>query len=212
MSDTAGRVFGEAFTRALYEGSKLLEPYLPYFVQPAFWVLLSLNYESAGMNHLIVNSHGYSGLPQFPRYAGTLYIDRPGKRDPAVQVRDAIRNWLTQIHSFKYESIDSLDEFYCLNLAPARVCHDVIYAHPRAPFKPETPETIDAIREAQAAAKKYGFTTAYEAQDKKFDPERRGFIAKEMLSVPVMDAYRVNQKRVDREFALVMALAEKEGV
>jgi hypothetical protein len=134
------------------------------------WPLWVWNYESAGLDHLIVNSHGYSGLFQRAPINGRPYVELPGKRDPVVQVRDSFAFWISMITEVaKVEWFTSLGAFYCLNLAPAKVNSRVVYAGP-GPWFDEEGNPADEKLSLECAAEFKARPRAYAAQDEKLDP------------------------------------------
>lgn len=140
----------------------------PYGVAPE-WPLLVMNYESAGLDHLCVNSHGFSGLFQMSPKVGTPYVDLPGKSDPATQIKDAEDFWLSMTKAFKIPKFDSLGHFYCLNLAPAKVTSRVVYAGP-GPY-------LEGDGLEEELAKEYKARPhAYAAQDPALDPGKKGWL------------------------------------
>lgn len=155
----------------------------PYGVQGPRWPGLVWNYESAGLDHTIVNDLEYSGLWQRGRYApGRPYVDAPGKLDPAVQIADYTQFCLDQIAAFKIEWFPTLGDFYCLNLAPAKVRSRVVYAGP-GPWLDELGVPADGILAAECAAEFKKRPTQYAAQDRSLDPpvgpdgRRKGWLA-----------------------------------
>lgn len=209
------KLFGPAYSRALRDASSDLAPYLPANVWAAEWILLVACYESAAWRYVDkANAHGYSGQFQRAMVNGVLYIDLPGRRDPAVQVRDYAAFTIAQINAtftvagrkFRLGRVNTLAEFYALNLAPARASCGVIYAHPKAPLKPDEhpPESAEEAEEVAFAAR--WWPTAWAAQDAKLDPERKGWIRKRDLEAPIRAAAAAHRERIEAELAAVRAL------
>jgi hypothetical protein len=114
----AGPLFGDRFSRVLASAEERVG------AEPAH-VLTVLGLES-GLDPHVENDQGARGLWQRlawkgPRGERILYAEE----DPANQLADALVFWRAQMATFRVTRFPSLEHFYCLNLAPARLAGDV---------------------------------------------------------------------------------------
>lgn len=187
----------ERFDDRALEAWRHLNGALATFGVQEDWPILVWNYESAGLDHLIVNSHGYSGLWQNAPKGPKIYVDQPGKQDPATQIRDCEAFWLDMVRGFKIATFGSIGAFYCLNLAPAKVKSRVVYAGP-GPYMDEQGNPADDALVGECAREYKARSKAYAAQDSSLDPLGKGWLASKDFG-PVVTLART--PRVDAELA-----------
>lgn len=194
-----------SFHLALRDAASTLAPYTPGNERDAQrWIYLVGAYESAGFTFdFRTNAHGYGGRFQRGPIGGRPYLSLPGKMDLATQMRDAIAFWMAQVRDFEIPGFESLSDFYCLNLAPARVTapHGVVYAHPGALTR-----DLDAGLAAEVAEAGRRWPRAYAAQDPALDPERKGFILRKDLGPVVEKGTRRLHAWIETQLDLVAAL------
>ena len=181
--------------KALREVCDEVVPYVPYGTAELY--VLSVCAMESDFQRLARNPSGAFG------YFQRIDRSRPGGynvTDGAQQIRDYGAFTLAQIHAFGIEEIPSLGDFYCLNLAPARVTVGVLYAG-KGPYKKPLHWGDEKWSDFMAVLQQHPEVVAPKAYEANilFDPMKKGFIALEDLEPKVEAAARRNWDRIELE-------------
>jgi hypothetical protein len=190
-----GALFGPVFTAALLDAQRrLCEPR---------WVLEVLAFES-GLDPLRENGEGCRGLWQrCPWKIGDKWVAYT-ETDAGQQLRDAIEFWCGQIKANRYPRPPTRENFYALNLAPARAMRRVLYADP-ARVAEAPPELRDEVARCTRPER------AYKA-NRGLDAAGKGWIEVADLAAPLDRHARMYAQRIRRELDALAELEAREAV